>query len=309
MLHVRQADFLDHGTELLQLFNAVLDQLGDARVETGAEVFLRHADAQALQRRIEAGGVIRHGLIDAGGVVLIEAGHTLQQNCAVFGSARQRAALIEAGSVSDHAPARNAAVGRLQAREVGECGWLTDRTTRVSGSRRWQQTSGNRRRRTTGRTARHVFQVPRVFHRAVPARLVGRTHGEFVHVGLAQGHGAGSRQFRNHGGVIRGLEVVEHLRAAAGANALGAEQVFVGDRRAEQGAALTVGPSHIGGFRLLEGQLFGEADETVELRIELGDTRQQDFGQLFGGKLFIGETAGDLGQSHLMHCRLFPFSR
>jgi uncharacterized Ntn-hydrolase superfamily protein len=57
---------------------------------------------------------------------------------------------------------------------------------------------------------------------------------------------------------------------------LGAEQVFVGDRRTQQGAALTVGAAGVGGFRLLEGQLFGEADETVELRIELGDTRQQD---------------------------------
>ncbi|MNQ73202.1 hypothetical protein D3C85_879260 [compost metagenome] len=154
-----------------------------------------------------------------------------------------------------------------------------------------------------------MFQVPRVFHRAVVARLVGRTHGEFVHVGLAQGHGAGSGQFGDDSGIVRCLEVVEHLRAAAGANALGAEQVLVGDRRAEQGAALTIGPAGVSGFRLRQRQVFGEADETVELRIELGDARQQDFGQLFGGKLFIGESAGDLGQSQLMHCRLFPFSR
>jgi hypothetical protein len=39
----------------------------------------------------------------------------------------------------------------------------------------------------------------------------------------------------------------------------------VSDRRAEQGAALTVGAACIGGFRLLEGQLFGEADETLSL--------------------------------------------
>ncbi|VVN38605.1 hypothetical protein PS639_05220 [Pseudomonas fluorescens] len=83
----------------------------------------------------------------------------------------------------------------------------------------------------------------------------------------------------------------------------------MGDRRAEQGTVLAIGPAGVSGFSLLERQVFGEADEAVELRIELGDARQQDFGQLFGGKLFIGETAGDLGQSQLMHCRLFPFSR
>ena len=60
---------------------------------------------------------------------------------------------------------------------------------------------------------------------------------------------------------------------------------------------------------LAQGQFFGEADEAVDLGVQRGDTRQQGLGQLFGGKLFIGETAGDLGQSHVMHERLFPFSR
>ncbi len=263
MLHVRQADFLDHGTELFQLFNAGHDQVGDAWVQTCAEVFLRHADAQALQRTVEAGAVIRHGLVDAGGVLRVETGHALQQDRAVFGGTGQWAALIEAGRVSDHAPARNATVRRFQAGEVGQRGRLTNRTTGVGARRRWQQTSGHRSRRTARRTARNVFQVPRVFHRTVVTRLVGRPHGEFVHVGLAQGHGPGSSQFGDHSGVVRCFKVVEHLRAAAGADALGAEQVFVRDRRAEQGAALTVGPTSVSGFRLLQRQVFGEADETV----------------------------------------------
>jgi len=154
-----------------------------------------------------------------------------------------------------------------------------------------------------------VFQVPRVFHRAVVAGLVGRTHGEFVHVGLAKGHGAGGGQLGDHSGVVGRLEVVEHLRAAAGANALGAEQVLVGDRCAEQRTILTVGATGVGGLGLAQGQLLGEADEAVDLWIERGDTRQQGLGQLFGRKRFVGETAGDLGQSHVMHERLFPFSR
>src|SRR5689334_11638996 len=115
VLHVRQADFLDHGAELFQLFNAGHDQVGDARVQACAEVFLRHADAQALQRTVEAGAVIRHGLVDAGGVLRVETGHALQQDRAVFGGTGQRAALIEAGCVGDHAPARNTTVRRFQA--------------------------------------------------------------------------------------------------------------------------------------------------------------------------------------------------
>ena len=69
--------FLDHRAELFQLLDAVVHQFGDARVETGAEVFLRHANAQALERRIQAGAVVRDGLIDAGRVLFIETGHTL----------------------------------------------------------------------------------------------------------------------------------------------------------------------------------------------------------------------------------------
>ena len=44
------------------------------------------------------------------------------------------------------------------------------------------------------------------------------------------------------------------------------------DRRAEQGAALTVGPTSVSGFRLLQRQVFGEADETLELRVKLGES-------------------------------------
>jgi len=83
----------------------------------------------------------------------------------------------------------------------------------------------------------------------------------------------------------------------------------VGDRCAQQRAIFTVGATYVGGLGLAQGQLFGDADEAVDLGIELGDTRQQGLGQLFGRKRFVGETAGDLGQSHVMHCRLFPFSR
>ncbi len=154
-----------------------------------------------------------------------------------------------------------------------------------------------------------MLQVPRVFYRTVVARLVGRTHGEFVHVGLAQGHGPGGRQLGHYGGVVGCLEVVEHLRAAAGANALGAEQVFVGDGCAQQCAVFTVGATCVGGLGLAQGQFLGEADKAVDLGIQRGNSRQQGLGQLFGRKLFVGETAGDLGQSHVMHERLFPFSR
>ncbi|MNE43277.1 hypothetical protein D3C80_1374450 [compost metagenome] len=83
----------------------------------------------------------------------------------------------------------------------------------------------------------------------------------------------------------------------------------MGDWRAEQGTVLTSGATGVGGAGLADGQLFGDADETVELRVELVDPRQQGAGQLFGRKLFVGESAGDLGQGQLMHGRLYSLTR
>ncbi|CAE6942228.1 conserved protein of unknown function [Pseudomonas marincola] len=42
------------------------------------------------------------------------------------------------------------------------------------------------------------------------------------------------------------------------------------------------------------------------MRVELLNARQQAARQFFGGKLFSGESAGDLGQIHLMHAGRFP---
>jgi len=146
-----------------------------------------------------------------------------------------------------------------------------------------------------------VLKIPWVFHRAVVARLVGRAHGEFVHVGLAQRDGASSGQFRDHGGVVRRFEVVEHLRGAAGADTLGAEQILVGQWGTQQGIVLTGSATGVSSLRLGDRQVLGQGDEAVELRVELRDALEQDTGQFFGRKLFIGESASDLGQSHLMH--------
>ncbi len=82
----------------------------------------------------------------------------------------------------------------------------------------------------------------------------------------------------------------------------------MGQRSTEQRAVFTGGTARVCRLRLGDGQVFGEADEAVELRVERRDARQQNTSQLFGRKLFIGESAGDLGQSHLVHAGAFPYS-
>ena len=309
MLHVRQRDVLDGGAELLQLLDHGHDLLADACIEAGAEVFARQADAQAGQRLAQCGQVVIDRLVDAGRVLRIEAGHGAQQQGAVLGGAGQRAALVEAGGVGDHAPARDPAVGGLDAGEVGQRGWLADRAAGVGAGRRRQQARGHGSSRTAARSARYAGQVPGVLHRAVVAGFVGRTHGELVHVQLAQGDRAGGSQLLDHGGVVGRLEAGEDLRAAAGQHVLGAEQVLVGDRRAEQGAVFTTGTAGVGGLGLFPRQIGGHGDEAVQLRVELGDARQQGVGQLGGGEGLVLQAAGDLGQGQLMHGEPFPFIR
>ena len=75
------------------------------------------------------------------------------------------------------------------------------------------------------------LRVPGILHRSVPAGLVRRTHGELVHVRLAEHHHARRIQLFDHGGVIGRHEVVEHPRAAARADPLRAEDVLVRERQ------------------------------------------------------------------------------
>src|SRR3990167_9013977 len=75
----------------------------------------------------------------------------------------------------------------------------------------------------------------------------------------------------------------------------------MGQWGAEQGAAFTGGTTGVGGLGMAHGQLFGEADKAVELRVQRLDACQQVAAQFAGGKLFSGQGAGDLGEGQLLH--------
>ncbi|MNQ64607.1 hypothetical protein D3C85_790370 [compost metagenome] len=308
MLHVRQADVLDGGAEFFQLLDHGQYGVSDARVQAGAEVFLRQADAQAGQRLAQGGQVIVDRLVDAGGVLRVESGDGAQHQGAVLGGVGQRAALVEAGGVGDHAPAGNPAVSGLDAGEVGEGGRLADRAAGVGAGGGGHQARGHGCGGAAGGAAGYVLEAPGVLHRAVMAGFVGGAHGELVHVQLAEADGAGGLEAGDHGGVVGRLEAAEDLRTTAGQHAFGAEQVLMGDGGAEQGAMLTGGTPRVGCLGLFDGRFVGDADKAVQLRIELVDARQQGAGQLFGGEFLGGEAAGDLGEGQLMHGEPFPYS-
>ena len=125
------------------------------------------------------------------------------------------------------------------------------------------------------RLALELLRPPGIEHRTEGAGLVGRAHGEFVHVGLAQHHRAGVPQILGHGGFIRRHEIAQDLAAGRGAHALGAEQILDRQRQAFQRAAPRLWPrcarrtasaiasafSGVSVMKALSGRAFSIADD------------------------------------------------
>ena len=100
---------MDLGAEALVLLDGVLDDGGDAAIQSGPEVFLGQADPESFDIVVERVDIIRHRNVGAGGVALIEAGHLVEDEGGVGGGAGHDAGLVERGGEGDHAPARDSA--------------------------------------------------------------------------------------------------------------------------------------------------------------------------------------------------------
>ena len=286
----------------------------EGRLNIGAvalsEIFFRQADFQAGQRLMAARfaqqtGIVLGRPLDAGRVAFVETSHGVQQNGAVLGRARHRAALVERRGESDHPPARHHAVGGFQARQAAQRGGLADRTAGIGRSRGRCEPRGHCGRRAPRRTAGNAADVPRVLHRPVVGGLVRRAHGELVHVGLAEDHRAGGIAAFDHRRVVGRDEVVEHPRAAGGAPALGAENVFLRQRDAGQRAGLAARQALVGGTRLGQTLLGIDADEGVECWIVSGNAVEVELSQLDAGDFLRGQSGGQFSQAARDHSITF----
>ncbi len=154
-----------------------------------AEVFARaRRSRRPASSRAQACAVARHRAVERGGVVRIVAGDHLQQAAASSSAVRPNGPdLIERRGERDHAVARDAAVGRLDADDAAERRRLADRAAGVGAER-----AGAQRRRRRPRPSRPTSRPARASRshglRTGPyARvLVRRAHGELVHVELAE---------------------------------------------------------------------------------------------------------------------------
>ena len=99
----------------------------------------------------------------------------------------------------------------------------------------------------------------------------------------------------DHRGVVRGDEVVQHLRTATGPYPVGAEDILLRQGNAGKRADLTLGAARIGGPGLGQGRLGGDGDEAVELAVDFPDAREKAAGQLLAGEIAAGQPGGKFG--------------
>ena len=199
----------------------------------------------------------------------IVARHRAQQNRAIAHRARERPGLIERGCKGDDAPARAAAVGRLDPNDAGERCRLADRAAGIGAGRAEHKDSRPPPPpiRPTSRPAPASRRSRAAATARPPGRnrsLVRRAHGEFVVIELAEQDRAVAPEIGGDGQLIGRNEAFEDVRAGGGAHARGAEQILDAERQPFERAALSSREPRVGRARHFAGAFGRFQHERVE---------------------------------------------
>ena len=114
---------------------------------------------------------------------------------------------------------------------------------------------------------------PWIDDRAVITSFVGRTHGELVHVELAEHHRAIGPEIGRHSRFVTRLETVEDVAAGLGVNAFGREQILDAERNAFERPAFAPRELCIRGLGHVARLVMRHGDIGVEARIRGVDRR------------------------------------
>ena len=204
-----------------------------AGLESVTIEFGHDTDAQALDVCIAHRlGHRRPILLERGRVVWVVSGDDIVQECGVENRASNRADLIEAGCEGDCTVTADSPVGGLDAHGASDVCGLTNRASGIGaeGERRFESRDSGCR--ATAGSAGDSVEVPRVSGWSVCGVFGGRSHGELIHVGLAQRDepcfanlGDGSRVVRTH-------PAFKNLRPTCRGHVGCDENVFDGDGHA-----------------------------------------------------------------------------
>ena len=139
---VREIDVHQGRAEAFVGFGGSVDDVGHRRFEV-AVVGTRQADADAGERTIEF--LVEDGtrLRAGGGIARIVPGHAVQDEGEVIGARGEGTGLVKAGGVGNHAPARQCAVGWLDAGNAAPGSRLADGTAGVAAGGIGHEAGGN----------------------------------------------------------------------------------------------------------------------------------------------------------------------
>ncbi|MPM22387.1 hypothetical protein SDC9_68839 [bioreactor metagenome] len=310
-LGARQADGHQLGAELFVFLERRVDGGAYVGSQTIAKELFGDADAQACERVVELEREVFGGRVEAGGVAVgIGAAHGGQHQRAVFGRLRHRACLVEAGGEGDHAVAAGATIGGLDAGDAAKRCGLADGAAGIGAGGAGCQACRNCRCRAARRAARNAGLVPGVQHLADGRVLVGRAHGEFIKVELAERDAARIGQLGHHRRIERRLVAGQHLGGGGRREVLGDEQVFVRNRHAGQLGVRAAGNRRVGGLGLGEGHVFVDVNECAQVFVGLGTGEEMLCG-LDGGHFAGLKLGGQLREAQVVqvggrstHCLL-----
>ena len=232
------------------------------------------------------------------------AAHGFQHDRRVAHVFRHRPGLIQRRGKGHDTPARAAPVGGLDAGDAGKGGGLADRTAGIgAGGRKTQigRHRGGGAARRAARRQRRVFiaPAPRVDHVAIDRGFVGRAHGEFIHVQLAQHHRTRIEQVPGDGGFILGHEPFEDAACRLAWHALGAEQILDAQRQAAHVRRVALGDAGIRRPGLFQRQ-FGRVVHKGVQRAGAFDGVQAGLGEVHRGHVAAAQFVTGFGQPQLV---------
>ena len=126
------------------------------------EVFLGHAELQALDSVVQRGRVIRHWQVERGGIQRIVAGNGLQHEGRILHRVGERSDLVKRGGKSNQTIARDASVARLQTDTAAKGRGLADRTAGIRAERGQCFIRRNHCGGTSARAARDTLRIARI---------------------------------------------------------------------------------------------------------------------------------------------------
>ena len=140
--------------------------------------------------------------------------------------------------------------------------------------------------------------IPWIGNTAIPGVFVGGAHCKLIHIGFAEHYRAGVTNALNHGRIVGCDEIVQHARATAGFNTIGAKKILVREWHAGKQTRVALRQQCIGGLGLAQREVLGNTDKAVECRVMLRDTLQVVARDFHTGKLTAGKTLADFSDRH-----------